>query len=540
MVRAYLTPLFALLLKLSALGLLISACASVEPDWGMDAGPDDELDAGAADADADAGADAAPDAEVDADSGPDVADAHLDPDTDTDPRPCGGLCRENEQCREEVCVDLCDEAGLQCGEHTRLGQAIDCGSCDFGACQEGLCVDVCAQLGAECGQVHVDGSAYTCSSCAGGEFCSPNQLCVLHQGFLDLAVGSEHTCGLRPDGSVRCWGRGDLGQLGNRSYSPSPNTAAVFAMSNATALSARTDHTCALKSDGRVSCWGKNDKGQLGTGSTSAREYQPLAVSDLLNVTAVGAGGNHSCARTQVGLVRCWGYNAQGQLGGNTTTATLDKVTVQAEGGGHFDQVLDVGTGNLHACALRTDGQVFCWGINSKQQLGISGTQAATTPRQVFNLPATRQLRAGFDHTCALTLQGQVYCWGSNSQGQLGRGTTSTSGLAQQVTLPAAAVDVAAGWTHTCAALIDGRVYCWGQNQRAQLGQASTLTLSATPREVSGVSDAYRVGAGRYHSCALTTAGDAWCWGANDNGQLGDGTYGDANNERVAPVRVAL
>lgn len=530
MLRPYATSLVVLLLA----SLLSAGCASVEPDWNI------EPDASSPDTDApDSGQPdlGLPDADP-TDVGED-ADAAPEDDADTaEPLPCDGLCGPNEQCRDEVCVDLCDEAGFVCGDHTLSGQAVSCGSCDLGACQEGQCVDVCGEVGAECGDIYIDGTQYSCADCAGGERCAPNNLCVLDQNFVDLTAGAEHTCALRPNGQVRCWGRGDSGQIGNRAYSGSQFPTASFNIDGALQVSAGNFHTCALMGDNRVRCWGLNARGQLGTGTTN-NANQPMAVTSLLDVTHISAGGNHTCARTSQGLVRCWGLNAQGQLGGGNLTSTLSKINVQNQGGGNFDQVVDISLGNNHSCALRTSGEVWCWGVHNRGQLGISGTVSATTPRQVFNLPATRRISAGYDHTCALTLEGDIYCWGDNEFAQLGRGTAGTPGLAQRVNLPADAVDVAAGWRHTCAALIDGRTYCWGDNARSQLSRASSTSQSTTPIPVTLAQDVYRVAAGRYHSCALSTSGDAFCWGAAENGQLGDGTQGDANNERVRPVQVA-
>lgn len=530
MLRPFATSFVIILLA----SLLSAGCASVEPDWNI------EPDASSQDTDApDSGQPdlGLPDADP-ADVGNDAdADAQEDADT-AEPLPCEGLCGPNEQCRDEVCVDLCEEAGFVCGDHTLAGQAVSCGTCELGACQEGQCVDVCGEVGAECGDLYIDGAQYTCAGCAGGERCAPNNLCVLDQNFVDLTAGAEHTCALRPNGQVRCWGRGDNGQIGNNRTSGSAFPYAITSINDGRQVSAGNTHTCVVKADNRALCWGNNDHGKLGL-DTANNTSTPMAVTDLFDLTHISAGGNHTCARTTGGMVRCWGYNGQGQLGGGSITTTSAKVLVQNQTGGNFDQVVDVSVGNLHACALRTSGEVWCWGINTSSQLGVGNTDGATTPRRVFNLPASRRISAGYDHSCALTLDGDVYCWGDNASGQLGRGTSGGAGLAQRVNLPADAVDVAAGWLHTCAALIDGRTYCWGDNARSQLSRASSTSQSTTPIPVTLAQEIYRVTAGNFHSCALGTSGEAFCWGAAENGQLGDGTQGDANNERVRPVQVA-
>jgi Regulator of chromosome condensation (RCC1) repeat len=184
------------------------------------------------------------------------------------------------------------------------------------------------------------------------------------------------------------------------------------------------------------------------------------------------------------------------------------------------------------------DGQsVFAgWGGS------CSGTAPSCTLTSVLGLravayfrPNFKTLAAGQAHTCALRPAGDVVCWGRNSEGQLGTGDGSTQGSAQNI---ANAVAIAGGGFHTCALIAGGTVQCWGNNQYGQVGvpNSGALVLVATPVAVPGISDAVAVMAGGFHTCILHVGGTASCWGSNSKGQLGDGT----NHDSSAPVTVNL
>jgi hypothetical protein len=234
-----------------------------------------------------------------------------------------------------------------------------------------------------------------------------------------------------------------------------------------------------------VWCWGLNS-GRLGNGTTSA-QVAPVEVAGLsTGVTAVSAGGNHSCALTTAGAVLCWGLGANGQLGNGTTATATAPVAVATLTSG----VVAVAAGGSHTCALNTDGGVVCWGANAKGQLGDGTTVQRSAPVTVSGLSSgVTAITAGSFHTCARLSSGVVKCWGSNSSGQLGDGSTEdrtvpvpVSGLASDVTT------VAAGGNHTCALKTNARVMCWGANGSGQLGDGTT-TMRKTPVDVVDLTD---------------------------------------------------
>ncbi|MCC6495106.1 MAG: hypothetical protein IT193_02475, partial [Propionibacteriaceae bacterium] len=298
-------------------------------------------------------------------------------------------------------------------------------------------------------------------------------------------------------------------------------------------VSAGSDHTCAVL-EGAAYCWGDNTNGELGIGSTTDTNV-PTAVasSGVLagkTVTAISAGmddangGQHTCALADGG-VYCWGLNIHGELGNGSTTQSTSPVRA-----GTVTGATAVATGYMHSCAL-SGGKVYCWGDNSRGQIGDGTTTRRTSPVLVQGLLAGQTvtaITAGAAHTCAIA-GGAVYCWGSNVSGQLGinNNTNSpvpvavlTTGALNGLTVSAAS----AGQAHTCV-VAGGKAYCWGYNNNGQLGNNSTSTaLVATAVTAPWAAGAglTSLSAGMYSTCAVAD-GKAYCWGDNSNGQLGNG-----------------
>ncbi|MFN5934086.1 MAG: RCC1 domain-containing protein, partial [Roseiflexaceae bacterium] len=220
--------------------------------------------------------------------------------------------------------------------------------------------------------------------------------------------------------------------------------------------------------------------------------------------------------------------NRLGQLGDGTTTDSSTPVAVSMPSSVTFTSIT---AGVIYTCALTSAGAAYCWGNNYYGQIGDGTTTDRTTPVAV-SMPAGvtfTSITAGGAHTCALTSAGAAYCWGYNNYGQLGDGTTTNRSTPVAVSMPPGvtfASITAAGGAHTCALTSAGAAYCWGYNMFGQLGD-STNTHMSTPVTVilpAGVTFA-SISVGNSHTCALTSAGVAYCWGLNNQGQAGTCNY---------------
>jgi alpha-tubulin suppressor-like RCC1 family protein len=341
-----------------------------------------------------------------------------------------------------------------------------------------------------------------------------------------LAAGSWHTCGLRVSGQMACWGDNFAGALGDGTTTDRHTPVAVTGLTDVIAATAGFGHTCALRINGHVACWGRNWYGQVGDNTTTHRQI-PVAVTGLTDVTAVAANdqSQHTCALRSNGEVACWGYNEAGQLGDGTTTHRQTPVAVV-----DLTDATAITTGTYHTCALRGDGQVTCWGHNVEGQLGDGTTTDRHTPVAVVGITDATAIAAGENHSCALRSSGEVACWGGFP---LGDGTANSSLTPVAVVGLTDATAITVGGHHTCALRSNGRVACWGSNLMGQLGDGTT-THRHSPVAVVGLTDATAVVGGEVHTCALRRAGHVVCWGANLYGALGDGTTVD----RHSPVPV--
>lgn len=357
---------------------------------------------------------------------------------------------------------------------------------------------------------------------------------VTAQSVTAVVTGYGHTCALTSGGGVKCWGLNDNGQLGDGTTGNRITPVNVTGLtSGVTALAAGGWHTCVLTIGGAVKCWGRNDYGQLGDGTTANR-LTPVNVSGLISgITAITVGGWHTCALTSGGGAKCWGRNDIGQLGDGTATNRLTPINVS----GLTSGVAAIAAGGGHSCALTSGGGVKCWGRNFEGQLGDGTTVNRFTPVNVSGLTSGGSaVVAGYGlHTCALTSGGGVKCWGLNDNGQVGDGTTANRLTPVNVSgLTSGVAGIAVGSSHTCVLTGAGGVKCWGGNGFGELGDGTT-TNRLTPVNVSGLtSGGSAVVAGVYHTCAPTSGGGVKCWGGNYYGQIGDGTTTD----RYTPVDV--
>jgi alpha-tubulin suppressor-like RCC1 family protein len=331
-----------------------------------------------------------------------------------------------------------------------------------------------------------------------------------------IAAGEQGSCAVLNTGKVLCWGIA-LGISSLPREMDGVTDAAEIVMGYA--------FLCVRTAAGIVECWGYNEQGQLGDGTTTNR-YTPAPVSGISDATAIAAGRYSACALTEAHGVKCWGFNLAGQLGNGLTMDSSTPVDVLLLG----DDAVSIDAGLYHVCAATSTGKVKCWGDNDYGQLGHGRTSLQATPVTISQ-PITDavSLSAGLSHTCALTGSADVRCWGGNWLGQLGDGTTSDRYVPVPVVGLSDVANIAPGWYHTCAATRSGGALCWGYNAAGQLGDGTTQTR-LTPEGVSGLSTGVAaVATGFYHSCAVMRSGGVKCWGYNNYGELGDGTGIDSH-----------
>ena len=345
----------------------------------------------------------------------------------------------------------------------------------------------------------------------------------------NLAAGLYHSCLLRADTTVDCWGNNSHGEIGDGSTTFARTPLAVTGLTGVTAISAGYTHTCAILADQTVRCWGQNTNGQLGDGTTT-NALTPVAVSGLTGAVALTGGAGHACALLTDGTIRCWGYNTQGQLGDGTTVGSATPVTVAG-----VSNAVAIEAGYYHTCALLSSGSMKCWGANYYGSLGDGTTTRSLSPVTVSGLSDVRSISLAGNESCAVLYDQTVRCWGDNRQGQLGDGTSTNSSVPVTVSGLSNVASIAEGFVHGCAVLNDGTARCWGTNTYGALGDTTT-TNSLSPVTVSGLSTASSIIAGGYHTCAQLVDASVSCWGYGNQGELGNG--GVANSS--IPVVVTL
>lgn len=295
-------------------------------------------------------------------------------------------------------------------------------------------------------------------------------------------------------------------------------------------------HTCGLSNAGAAYCWGANYSGQLGNGSITGPEScthglacsrTPVAVTGGLSFSALTLGW-FTCGLTSSGAAYCWGSVPVAVTGGLTFSA------------------LTAGWGK-HSCGLAASGEAFCWGDNEGGQLGNGSKGGGSlVPVAVTGGLTFSAVSAGAQFTCGLSTSGAAFCWGYNNVGQLGTGSNTGPELCAGPgpgdpcsTVPAPVTGgltfsaVSAGAYHSCGLTTAGAAYCWGMNDGGQLGSGST-TNSSVPVLVTGGLTFSGLSAGEVHTCGLTSSGAAYCWGWN-SGRLGDGS----TINRLSPAAVS-
>ena len=371
-----------------------------------------------------------------------------------------------------------------------------------------------------------------------------------------ISVGGGFACVVM-SGSVYCWGENDGGQLGVVDGVNKSTAVKIAGISTAVSVAAGDNHACALLSSGRVSCWGTNAEFQLGNADLSING--PVEVGQLTDATAITAGADFSCAISTTDGAVCWGASVRGQLG----------VTISNTGGRrHVPQLVDglrtgvvaIAAGLSHACAVKTDGSVWCWGTGSQGAfvgpLGDGGSPSGHTfselPIQVKSNSSTtvsdaKAVSTGSGNTCVVRTNTEMYCWGADSYGKVGNQFLSASGagtvyavsvlgsiVGQGATSFTGAASVSLGDDHSCALTVSSTLFCWGLATDGRLGNGSTTpNVQLAAQVASSITNIAAISTGANSTCALTSSDAVYCWGKGTSGQIGNGALLSATTPRL-------
>lgn len=337
--------------------------------------------------------------------------------------------------------------------------------------------------------------------------------------YRKISAGRSHSCGLTTDDKIRCWGDNTYGQIGNGTTGGTVlNPVSIDGNNTYSQVYAGYNRTCALRKDsGSAYCWGQNNFGQIGDGSQTNRSLPTLvAGGDVFQ--QIAAGGDATCGILTNNSLKCWGGNSLAAVGDGTTSHRLTPVLIDDPTKFKF-----VANSLYHGCAITTADKLKCWGYNPNGQVGDDSTATRTAPVFVDTNTNYQFMSLGGYHTCGITDSGALKCWGRNDLGQLGNGGAASLKVPALIDSGTTYQQIATGFYFVCGLTSKGTLKCWGDSSLGLLGDNMTNTRS-TPQLIANAEGFTEIVPSFSHSCGLTAAGKVKCWGLNGFGELGDGT----------------
>jgi alpha-tubulin suppressor-like RCC1 family protein len=325
-----------------------------------------------------------------------------------------------------------------------------------------------------------------------------------------------HHCAVLSDYTVKCWGRGTDGQLGDGNASDSVAPVPVTGITTARAIANGRNATCAILADSTVTCWGSNRDGCLADGTTTQRDEPVPSGAGISGVSTIAIGEENVYVTLTTGEFYCWGDGDQGACG-NYASGDV-KVPVQIT---PITNSIFVAAGEWAGFSLGSDGRIVSWGNNSYSRLGLGWTIQYTEPKAVYNAQGTAQIVASYDVNFSILGDGSVLGWGGDyERGVLGLGPGTREVLQPSLNPNLSNVRaMSSSRYHGCATLASGVGMCWGSGYRTGTG---VVGIHA-PNPVQDYSDFYKITAGDDFSCGLHTDGTISCWGSQYDGVLGQG-----------------
>lgn len=334
-----------------------------------------------------------------------------------------------------------------------------------------------------------------------------------------IASGYESTCAVLATGEAWCWGNNIGGVLGiGVTGGDRASPVRVLGVPALVAITIAEWHACGIAADGEVWCWGENYDGQLGRGFPSGPELTPMPILGGGAYAQISAGRFFTCGVRSDGSLWCWGKNELGQVGVASSAIEITTPTEVAPG----TRWTAISAGGLHACGIRDDHTLWCWGSNAEGEIGQpAATPGSTIPLQVGARTDWSAVSCGKNFTCALAADGTLHCFGRNNEGQLAQGDVMRRFGVIQV--PGAYATVSSGWFHACAIRTGGTLACWGNNADSSTGHPSDFFVTS-PYDVAPGFGSAILDLGDDHGCLLSATRDVLsCFGDNGLGQLGLG-----------------
>jgi len=300
-----------------------------------------------------------------------------------------------------------------------------------------------------------------------------------------------------------------------------------------TTVAAGGNYSLGLRSDGTLWAWGDNTQSQLGDGTTGAANSKnvPTRIGVDDDWAEVAAGWGHTLALKSDGTLWAWGLNTSSQLGDGTTVAKNVPTKV-----GTDDDWAEVAAGQYHSFALKDDGSLWAWGQNTNGKLGDGTTVAKNVPTKIGADTDWVAVDGGIQHSLAIKSDGTLWAWGLNTSGQLGDGTTVAKNVPTCIGTDDDWETIAAKNLHSLAIKSDGTLWAWGRNVEGQIGDGTVVNKTVPTLGVLD-SDWEAIAAGDYYSLGIKSDGSLWAWGQNTLGQLGDGTT-SPDGSRSVPARI--
>lgn len=359
-----------------------------------------------------------------------------------------------------------------------------------------------------------------------------------------IRAENNNTCIILSNGRASCIGLNDNGQLGvGDTTDRSTFTELSGGFEDWKMVAFDAENACGIRGDlGVLYCWGDNANGELGINSTTDQSSPtPVVPESGSNTgwTKVDIDASHACG-IRDGHLLCWGSDADGKIGDNTTAGSSSLRPREVQNS-HTDWI-DVGIGDSHSCGIRDisgEKRAYCWGEGANGRLGNGGTVPVYTLNQVNGgYTDWAAIESNNDHTCGLRENGELWCWGLGTNGQLGDNGTSNRLVPVRVRDTAGTgywtdwVDFSVGGQTTCGVRSNGELYCWGsENGYEMLGNGAGAGIRDTPSLVSGgFTDWIKVSIGGHQACAIRGNGNMYCWGKNNYAQNGNTSTASPTN----------